>query len=64
MAKFHIPQTYEEWRDCITEVCGQLLTAPYIETRIAVLNKPIDHMMARFVSLCGEPQRIKTLAWL
>lgn len=63
MARFHIPQTYEEWRHCITVICGQPLTAPFIEARIAALNTPGDHMTARFVALYGEPQRVKTLAW-
>lgn len=63
MATFKIPQTYEEWRHCITVICGQPLTGPYIATRITALNTAEDHMTARFVSLYGEPQRIKTLAW-
>jgi len=58
-----IPQTYEEWRHCITVICDQPLTSEYIEQRIKALNTPSDHMTAKFVQLYGEPQRLRTLEW-
>ena len=58
-----IPQTYEEWRDCITVICNQPLTRRYIEQRIKALNTPSDHMTAKFVQLYGEQQRLRTLEW-
>jgi len=63
MHPFHIPQTYEEWRHCITVVCRQPITGPYIEERIKALNTPSDHMTARFVQLYGEAHRAKTVEW-
>ena len=59
----NIPQNYEEWRHCITVICEQELTLPFIEMRIKKLNSPNDHMTHRFVELYGEPQRVKTLEW-
>lgn len=59
----NIPKNYEEWRHCITVICAQELTAPYIEMRIKNLNSPKDHMTQQFVKLYGEQQRIKTLEW-
>jgi hypothetical protein len=58
-----IPQTYEEWRHCITVICNQPLTRGYIEQRIKPLNTPSDHMTAKFVQLYGEHQRALTLEW-
>ncbi|WP_293813747.1 hypothetical protein [uncultured Aquitalea sp.] len=59
----HIPQTYEEWRHCITVICRQPLTMPYLEARIAALNTGSDPMTARFVELYGEAQRLNAITW-
>lgn len=63
MTNFHIPQTYEEWRHCITVICQQPFSKPYIEERIKALNSPTDHMTKKFVQLYGEAQRLKTIEW-
>lgn len=63
MTSFQIPQTYDEWRHCITVICRQPLTRSYIARRIEVLDSGTDHITARFVELYGEPQRLKTLEW-
>lgn len=63
MDKIHIPETYEEWRHCITVICRQPITLPYIEERIKALNSDKDHMTAKFVELYGDAQRLKTLEW-
>jgi len=59
----NIPKNYEEWRHCITIICQQELTLPYIEMRIKKLNTPNDHMTQQFVRLYGEPQRVRTIEW-
>ena len=58
-----IPQTYEQWRHCITVICNQPLTQEYIEERIKALNSTTDHMTVKFVQLYGDAQRIRTLEW-
>ncbi|MCG8669342.1 MAG: hypothetical protein MI867_07990 [Pseudomonadales bacterium] len=58
-----IPTTYQEWRHCITVICQQPLTMPYIESRIKALNSQNDHMTSKFVELYGEQQLVKTLKW-
>ena len=63
MSTSAIPQTYEEWHHCITVICRQELTLPYIEKRIKSLSSPNDHMTQKFVELYGEQQRLKTLQW-
>lgn len=63
MADLHIPQTYEEWRHCITVTCSQPLTRPYIESRIKALNDESDYTTQKFISLYGAAQHKKTLQW-
>lgn len=58
-----IPKSYEEWRHCITVVCQQELTLPYIDMRLKALNSSSDYMTQKFVELYGEQQRVKTLGW-
>ncbi|MFD2177178.1 hypothetical protein [Veronia pacifica] len=58
-----IPASYEEWRHCITVICGEELTLPYIEARIEALNSPKDYMTKKFVELYGDEQRHQTIAW-
>lgn len=60
---FRIPQTYEEWRHCITVICRQAMTKPFIEERIKALHSASDDMTRKFIQLYGDPQRLKTLEW-
>ena len=58
-----IPKSYEEWHHCVTVICQQELTLPYIERRIKALSSTSDYMTKRFVQLYGEQQHIKTIEW-
>ena len=58
-----IPNTYEEWRDCITQKCGIPLTAAYIEERLRVLRSPRDAATVRFRKLYGQQQLDLTVRW-
>ena len=58
-----IPSNYQEWHHCITVLCGQPLTAQYIEQRIHALNDASDHMTKKFIELYGKEQHTKTLQW-
>lgn len=64
MATSLIPETYEQWKHCITEICKEALTPDFIAARIAALNDSHDHMTQKFVTLYGDAQRVKTLEWL
>lgn len=56
-------ETYEQWKHCITRVCGIPLTLPYIEERIAALRNPADHETRRFISSWGEPHLQRVIGW-
>ncbi|MBU2884361.1 hypothetical protein KO507_01135 [Gilvimarinus agarilyticus] len=58
-----VPQTYAQWRHCITEICQIPLTANYIEQRIKSLNNPNDHTTEQFIRLYGNEQHRHTLQW-
>lgn len=58
-----VPSTYNDWRHCITEICGIPLTESYIRERIDALHNPKDYMTSRFVQVYGEAQHQQTLIW-
>ena len=58
-----IPNTYEEWRHCITVKCGIPLTADYIEQRLRALQSPNDAGTARFRKSYGQDQLDQTIRW-
>ena len=57
------PQTYAEWRHCITIDCGIALTDSYITARIAALRDDSDPHTARFVELYGEHYHAQVVGW-
>ncbi len=63
MSTLDIPQTYEQWHHCITVICRQALSRPYIEQRITSLSSASDPSTQKFVELYGEQQRLQTLQW-
>ncbi|MEM9593081.1 MAG: hypothetical protein AAGD06_02390 [Acidobacteriota bacterium] len=58
-----IPDTYEEWRHCITKACGIPLTAAYIEERLSALQNPKDATSKRFRKLYGQRHLDRTIRW-
>ena len=55
--------TYEDWKHCITELCGIPLTPDYIEKRIAELSDPNNDHTRRFINVWGENHFERTLGW-
>lgn len=60
----HAPQTYAEWRHCITTICAIPLTQSFIEERLKSLHNVNDHMTTGFIHLYGETQWRNTVQWL
>lgn len=44
-----VPTTYEDWKHCITVKCEALLTANYVEERIATLGNDHHYETQKFV---------------
>ncbi|HCF1774320.1 TPA: hypothetical protein OM995_001199 [Pseudomonas aeruginosa] len=49
-----IPQTYDQWRYCITVECGLPLTAAYIAGRLTVWRNAHSEETLRFRRLYGD----------
>jgi hypothetical protein len=58
-----VPQTYEEWKHCITVSCGIPLTAQYVQERLAALTDKRDFHTQRFIERWGEAHHQRTLGW-
>jgi hypothetical protein len=58
-----IPQTYADWRYCITVQCGLALSPDYIQSRIHALSTAGSEETERFRRLYGDPHWQNVLAW-
>ena len=58
-----VPETYEEWRHCITVECGLELTPDFISKRITSLQNDKDHYTQQFVKLYGQQHLQQVLGW-
>ncbi|UTW45097.1 hypothetical protein KFE80_12110 [bacterium SCSIO 12696] len=63
MEKTFIPNSYEEWRHCITVECRLELTESFISERIAALQNPRDYSTKKFIQLYGQHHLQKVLGW-
>jgi len=58
-----IPQTYEEWRYCITVECGIALTPAFVRERLAVWSNPDAKETRRFAQLYGAAHLERVRQW-
>lgn len=58
-----VPESYEDWKHCITVSCGIPLTLEYVQERITALGDMSDHHTQRFISFWGQEHHDRTLAW-
>ena len=58
-----IPQSFDEWKKCITVNCGIALSAEFVEKRISVLSNPNHPSTKQFVRLYGEQYRNIVVHW-
>ena len=56
-------KSYEDWKHCITQLCGIPLTGPYIKERLAALRDPADTATQKFVAMWGEEHRLRVIGW-
>ena len=56
-------QTYDDWKHCITVLCGIPLTSAYVEDRLAALRDPADHGTQKFIAAWGEAHRERVIGW-
>lgn len=58
-----VPQSYEDWKHCITALCRIPLTSEYIESRIAALADRSDPGTERFARTWGEDHLARVQSW-
>lgn len=58
-----VPNTYEDWKHCITVTCDIPLTPQYVEARIAALANDEDFHTQKFIERWGSAHHARTLAW-
>lgn len=56
-------KSYEDWKHCITVLCGIPLTKSYIEQRLTALRDPSDYKTQKFVAMWGEEHRLRVIGW-
>ena len=58
-----IPETYEEWRHCITVDCGLEFTNNFVDRRIAALEDNSQHYTQQFIRRYGKQHHQSVLSW-
>ena len=56
-------KSYEDWKHCITQLCGIPLTGPYVEQRLTALRDLANETTQKFVAMWGEPHRLCVIGW-
>jgi len=57
------PNTFDEWKHCITVQCGIPLTADFVTGRIEALEDRSDYGTRKFIEQWGEAHHAQTLSW-
>lgn len=58
-----IPQTFEQWKNCIINDCKINLTRDFTKQRLAVYQDPQNHETKKFVQLYGEQHLQNIINW-
>lgn len=58
-----IPETYQQWRDCITIRCGIPLTDDFIRSRLIELRNEQHPKTAEFAKMFGREYLHQVIEW-
>lgn len=59
-----IPQTFEQWKQCIVNDCRIDLTTEFAERRLTVYQNETNPETRRFAELYGEQHLQNIIRWL
>lgn len=59
-----IPQTFEEWKNCIINDCKINLTKAFAQSRLEVYENRNNSETQKFVKLYGEAHLNNIIYWL
>lgn len=58
-----IPQTFNDWKDCIVKDCKVELTKEFALKRLAVYQERENKETKKFISLYGEQHLDNVISW-
>ncbi|MFN3386337.1 MAG: hypothetical protein ACK42Y_07085 [Candidatus Thermochlorobacter sp.] len=58
-----LPNSYQEWKRCITVDCGIKLTQEYVEQRLRALRDERDEHTIQFMRLYGKAHLNNVINW-
>ena len=58
-----VPNSYEDWKHCITVKCDIPLTLAFVSQRLAALNNQSDFHTQKFIERWGAAHHAQTVAW-
>ena len=59
-----IPQTFEQWKNCIVNDCKINLTKDFAQQRLTVYQNIENIETQKFISLYGQKHLINIIQWL
>jgi hypothetical protein len=59
-----IPQTFDDWKNCIINDCKINLTKEFADQRLAVYTNKNNPETQKFISLYGEQHLQNIMNWL
>ena len=59
-----IPQTYNEWRNCIVNDCNINLTKEFAEERLKIYKDSSNPQTKKFIELYGNQHLYNIISWL
>lgn len=59
-----IPQTFEQWKQCIVNDCHIDLTTEFVQQRLTIYQDETNPETHRFVELYGEQHLQNIIHWL
>ena len=58
-----IPQTFEQWKQCIEKDCGIILTKQFARERLAIFENAENGETKKFITVYGEHHLQNIIQW-
>jgi len=58
-----IPQTFNDWKNCLINDCKINLTKDFVEKRLAVYQDKLNVETQNFIRLYGEQHHTNIIQW-
>ena len=58
-----VPQTFDEWKNCLINNCRVHLTKSFVQQRLAVYQNKKNKETQKFISLYGEHHLQNIINW-